>query len=178
MQRVLVIGMTGSGKSTLAKALAESLKLPYVELDAIHHLPGWKEIPREEFRTRAAEIAQGEKWVMDGNYVNRAGDITWPLADTVIWLDMPFFANFARLVARTLRRWRTQETICNGNRESLLKTFFTKHSLLWWFLKTRHRTRRKYAEAFAHPEQYPHLKMIRLRTYAESRAFIDGLKAK
>ena len=36
-----VVGNSGSGKSRLADHIAQDLDVPYVELDAIHHLAGW-----------------------------------------------------------------------------------------------------------------------------------------
>ncbi len=45
-----MVGTSGSGKTTVGRALAARLGLPFVELDAIFHQPGWTELPREDFR--------------------------------------------------------------------------------------------------------------------------------
>ena len=42
MRRVSVVGCPGTGKSTLGRQLAGVLGVPFVELDAIFHLPGWQ----------------------------------------------------------------------------------------------------------------------------------------
>ena len=175
MQRIIVIGCTSSGKSTVARALSKKLDLPYIDLDDLHHLPGWIERPSEEFRTMAAAATRGEKWICAGNYYSRVQDITWPKADTLIWLDMPFWPNFWKLLTRTFKRAYTGETICNGNKETLSKQFFTSDSILWWLIKTWSRNRSKYGAIFAKPEKYPHLKMIRLGSYQESRDFIESV---
>ena len=175
MQRILIIGTTGSGKSTLAKTLSEKLNLPYADGDDFHHLPGWKERPVPEFRALIHAATQGERWVLAGNYFSKANDITWPRADTVIWLDLPFTANFWQLFKRTVKRLRTGEPICNGNYESFRLQFMTKESLFIWFLKSWGKNRQRYADIFAHPQDYPHLKFIRLRSYRESQEFIESL---
>ena len=56
VRRVSVIGNSGSGKSRLAQRLAETLGVPYIELDAIHHLADWEAIDPETFLARVAEI--------------------------------------------------------------------------------------------------------------------------
>jgi adenylate kinase family enzyme len=172
MKRILIIGTTGSGKSTLAKQLAEKLGIEYIDLDDFHHLPGWKERPREEFRALTEKAAQQESWVFAGNYFSKATDITWPRADTIIWLDLPFLPNFWQLLKRTVRRSYTGEMICNGNYESFRLQFMSKQSLFIWFLKSWGLNRKRYTEIFAKPDAYPHLRFIRLRSHAEMEQFL------
>jgi len=175
MKRIVIIGTTGSGKTTLAKTLAAKLGLVHIDLDDFHWLPGWKERPREDFRRLLIEAARVEKWAVAGNYKNQAMDITWPAADTLIWLDMPFWINFWRLLERTVRRAYTGEMICNGNTEPFFKQFYSKDSLLLWFLKTWPKNRKMYNEVFANPQSYPHLTLVRLRSYRQIREFLDKL---
>lgn len=171
-RRIIVIGTTGSGKSTLARAIAEKHGAPCTDLDDLHWLPGWKERPHEEFLRLADEATRGDSWVVAGNYTARVQPLIWPRADTLIWLDIPFWPNAGVLLKRTLRRALTKEEICNGNRESFVNQFFTRDSLLLWFLKSWGKNRRRYGDIFAHPQAYAQLQLIRLRSYAESAAFI------
>lgn len=152
MQRIVIIGTTGSGKSTLAKNLATKGGLVHIDLDNLYHLPGWQERPLDDFRRLLTEATQAEKWAIAGNYESKSQDITWPKADTLIWLDMPFWPNFWQLFKRTMKRAYTGEVICNGNTELLVRQFFSKKSILLWFLKTWHKNRKKYAAIFAKPE--------------------------
>jgi adenylate kinase family enzyme len=87
----------------VAVALAARLGVPYVELDAVFHQPGWTELPIEDFRARVAEAAAGDAWVVDGNY-RAVLDLVWARADTAMWLDLPRAVVMRRLVARTARR--------------------------------------------------------------------------
>jgi adenylate kinase family enzyme len=68
MRRVSVVGAPGSGKTTIGRRLAARLDVPFIELDAIYHQPGWTELPRDEFRARVSELAAVDGWVVDGNY--------------------------------------------------------------------------------------------------------------
>lgn len=106
MRRVAVIGSSGAGKSWLASRLAARLGVAHVELDAIHHGPGWAALPAEEMR-RQLDVCcpAGGAWVADGNYASKGGDVVRARADTVLWLDFSRGAVMRQLgvmiVART-----------------------------------------------------------------------------
>src|SRR5687768_11917787 len=114
-QRIAVVGVSGSGKTTLACQLSERLGLPHVELDALHWDPGWTPAPAGIFRQRAAQVLQGEAWVVDGNHPE-VRQLIWSRADTVVWLDYGLLLVMWRLVVRTFRRVATGEVLWNGNR--------------------------------------------------------------
>ena len=103
MQRINVVGTSGSGKTTVARRAAEALGVPFVELDALHWEPGWREAPDEVLSERVSEATRGSMWVVDGNY-GKVRDIVWARVDTVVWLDYSFPGIFMRLLWRTLRR--------------------------------------------------------------------------
>jgi adenylate kinase family enzyme len=175
MQRILVIGTTGSGKSTLAQALAEKLNLKYADGDDFYYLPGWQERPTPEFRVLIDAATKGDRWVVAGNHFAKGAAISWPRADTVIWLDLPFWQNFRQLFVRTLRRLITREAVCNGNYESLYLQLCTKQSLFLWFFRSWGRNRERLGQIFAKPGKHPHIKFIRLRSRAEIKAFMESL---
>ena len=87
VRRVAVVGNSGSGKTSLGRELARRLAVPFVELDAIHHQPGWRPLPKDEFRRRIAAVVADDGWVIDGNY-SGVQDLVWDRADTVIWFDL------------------------------------------------------------------------------------------
>ncbi len=114
--RINVVGSTGSGKTALARRISERLGIPYVELDAIRHGPGWTEMPDHLFREKVSIALSDDTWVVDGNY-HVLRDVVWPKASTIIWLDYTMRVVAWRLFSRTLRRNLTGEVLWNGNRE-------------------------------------------------------------
>ncbi len=106
-QRILVIGCSGAGKSTLARRLSEKLALPLIHLDAEYWLPGWKQPDRPAWRAKAAELAQRERWVMDGNYASTFAQ-RMPRADVVVFLDLPRLVCLKGILWRPLRYWGQQ----------------------------------------------------------------------
>jgi len=110
MRRVMVIGSPGSGKSTMARRLADRLALPMIALDTLYWRPGWVENSRAAFREAVAQYAAMPAWVMDGNY-SFTYDLRMPVADTVVWLDLPRWTCMRSLLLRTARGYgRTRDT--------------------------------------------------------------------
>jgi len=174
MQRISVVGTSGSGKSTLARRLAAALAVPWVELDAIFHQPGWTQLDDETFTARVDEATRGDGWVVDGNFrrVTMEGPV-WARADTVVWLDPPDGRLLRQVVGRTFRRWARREELWNGNRESLTGPFrwSPERSIIRWAWTTRTGNRRRYEAAMA-DDRWAHLRIVRLRTPAEVDAFL------
>lgn len=173
MRRIHIRGTSGSGKSTLGRALAERLGIPRVELDEHWHLPGWQQRTVEEFRARVSEAVAGDAWVVDGNY-SKVKDIVTDRADTLVWLDYPFALNFWRIVRRTLLRARRGEIVCNGNREDVFKSFFTRDSVIWWMITTHRKNHRLCTEFMTDPG-LTHLERIHLRHPRETEAWLQTL---
>ena len=132
-QRIVVYGPSGSGKSTVARQIAAALTLPVVELDALFHRPNWQPTPEDEFRAKILEALgrHDRGWVCDGNY-DLARDLILPLAETVVWLRLPFRVVYGRLLKRTITRFRTRELLWETNRESFRQTFLSRDSILLW----------------------------------------------
>lgn len=102
----------------LAKRLAALLDVSHIELDAIHHLPGWTPIHPEVFRSELDRLTTKDGWVIDGNYRTVVIDgPVWERADTVVWLDLPRRTVMRQVIARTLYRVLRRQELWNGNRE-------------------------------------------------------------
>jgi adenylate kinase family enzyme len=161
-RRIVIVGNTGSGKSTLAASLAALLRLPYVELDALHWDANWTAASDATFRTRAAGALSTDGWVVDGNY-HKVRDIVWSRADTLIWLDYPLRVNLWRLTKRTVRRVFLREVLWNGNQERFREAFLSRESLYVWAVK-KHRSRRREYDALLAQAEYAHLRLVRLHS--------------
>ena len=153
----------------MGRALAQRLRVPFVELDALHWGPNWTEASAEELRARVEPIVITEAWVIDGVYRGKLGDLVLENADVVVWLDLPVRVWFPRLLRRTLRRVLRREEFLNGNRETLRSVLWSRDSLLLYAVRSHRRRRRLYPAALARYD------VIRLRTPAEVDRFLSGL---
>jgi adenylate kinase family enzyme len=172
MRRVSIVGVPGAGKTTIGRRLAASLDVPFLELDAIFHQPGWTDLPRDDFRMQIREALGTDGWVVDGNY-SAVQDLVWERADTVVWLDLPRRVVMQRVVLRTLRRAITRERLWNGNREPL--TNFCRldpdeNIIRWTWVKHP-----EYVERYGAAARDPgnaHLRFVRLNSQNEIDAFV------
>jgi adenylate kinase family enzyme len=174
VRRVAVIGGSCTGKTTTSRELARRLGVPHVELDALHHDPGWQEAPAAVLRERveAALAAAHEGWVADGNYHGKLGTFVLEQADTVVFLDLPFRTALRRVLWRTVRRSLTREELWNGNRESL-RSALSRESIVWWVLKTHRSHRRKWPGRL---EPLDHLDVVQLRSPREVEEFLESAR--
>ena len=167
MRKVTVIASaSGNGKTTLGRELAHRLGVPFIELDALVHGPGWVETPDDVLRAQVEPIVASDGWVIDGTYRSKLGDLVIEGADVVVWLDLPVRVWMPRLVRRTWRRMRGHEQLWNDNRESLRGVVWGRESLFGWAISSHFRRRREWPEAL---RNYP---VVRLRTPAEVEQFL------
>ncbi len=112
---------SGNGKTTLGQELARRLGVPFVEMDALVHGPGWVDTPDDELRAQVEPIVASDGWVIDGPYRGKLGDLVLDGADILVWLDLPMRVWLPRLVRRTARRIRRSEELWNGNKRDARK---------------------------------------------------------
>lgn len=96
---ILVLGCPGSGKSTFARQLQEKTGLPLIHLDNVWWRADRTHISREEFDRALAELLQGERWIIDGNY-SRTVEVRLRACDTAFFLDYPEAVCMAGIIAR------------------------------------------------------------------------------
>ena len=169
MQRVLVSGISGAGKSTLARRIAELRDLPYTELDALHHGPGW--VRRPEFERDAVKLAAHDRWITEDQYHTFIGDLLWQRADSVVWLDLPRRVVMWRVTTRTLARLLLRRRLFNGNRERWRDLVDPGHPVRWSW--SQHGPRRERTAELA--RAHGHVHVVRLRTTREVRAWLHAL---
>jgi adenylate kinase family enzyme len=167
--RISVVStISGAGKTTVGRWLAERYRVPFVELDALHHLPDWQPAPDFEVKVAAATAQPG--WVVDGNYYGRLRGMVTDAADLVVWLDLPILACVWRMARRTARRLLTREELWNGNRENFYNAVLARDSLFRFALSTYRRRRREM------PGRLRDRKVVRLRSQREVDAWLASLE--
>jgi len=162
-----VIGSaSGNGKTTFGRSLADGLGVPFHELDALNHGPGWSEASPRELRASVEPLLAGESWVVDGLYRGKLGTLVLDAADTVVWLDLPIRVWLPRLARRTALRLVRREELWNGNRETLRGAIGGREALIPFAMRSHFRRRREYPGALA---GYP---VARLRSAAAVDSFL------
>lgn len=174
MKRVIVIGTTGSGKSTMARNVAEAINGKALDIDDFHWQPGWEARTPEEMVELFREPLQAERWTLAGNH-SRTRDFTWAQADTIIWLNYPFYVNFPRLFWRTIKRVVLKEEVMPGCVETFRSQFLSKDSLLVWFFQTFWKRKKQYRQILGQ-EQYQHLTVLEFKHPWEANRFIKQLQ--
>lgn len=99
--RILVLGVSSSGKTTLSRELSRRLGIPHYELDAIYWTSSGHSLTKQAFRFHVAELCLKPSWIIEG-HDSKVSDLTWPRADTILWLDLPLFTVIIRALRRSL----------------------------------------------------------------------------
>jgi adenylate kinase family enzyme len=163
----IVASASGCGKTTVGRTLAARLGVPFVELDALNHGPGWTEATAEELRAKVVPLVGRDAWVIDGGYQGKLGDLVLDAADTVVWLDLPLRTWLPRLLRRTFGRLARREELWGGNRESLRGALLGRDALIPYSLRTFRRRRRVY------PQRLARFHVVRLRSQREVDRWLE-----
>jgi len=170
-RRIVIAGVSGNGKTTLGRRLALKLGVPFTELDALMHQPGWVPAETETFRLEVEAVMDAsDGWVLDGMYQQQLGDLVLRRADTLIWLDQPLPLVLARLVRRVVTDIVTKRDLFNGNRQTWRFAFFTRDSLIGFAIKSHFKRRREWPAAIGVP---PNLEIVRLRSPREVERWLE-----
>ena len=85
--------------------MSVALGLPHVELDGLWWGPGWQPVPLPVFQARVRQAVAEPSWVVDGFYLDEAMvPLVWPVAEVVVWLDLPRRTCVRRALWRSVRR--------------------------------------------------------------------------
>lgn len=153
MKRVAIIGNGAGGKTTLAHALSTRLRVPHHEVDAVVFRTDWTRAPISEVARVLNAWLDDDAWVIDGFGPLACVERRLDAADTVVWIDLPL----RRHLTRALRR---------RNGPPLRVT-----------LMSIARAHRRYRPAYESALQRHAGKLVRLRTPAEARRFLENARA-
>lgn len=178
-RRIVIVGPSCAGKSTLGAELARRLDIAFIELDALFWRPGWERPADAEFCALLDGAHSGEAWVSAGNYLRQTRPVTWPRADTLIWLDVPLPVTTWRVICRSWQRWRSSELLWGTCRENFWRQFclWSQHRSLITYNVVRHRSnRRVFRNAFAE-WQAAGKTCLRLRSRRDVEQLLAALSA-
>lgn len=165
--RICIYGR--GGKTSLSRALGEMIGLPVIELDAIFWLPNWVQRDTADMleivETRISDAKDG--WIMDGNY-SKIRPHVLPLADAVIWLNLPRWLTTLRIAKRTLSNVVRRNRICGENYETL-RTALSRNSIIWYTAIHGKTSQTRIGRELADPSVAA--KVYEIRTYRELRNF-------
>ncbi|RKQ35360.1 P-loop NTPase family protein [Kocuria tytonis] len=167
-RRILVAGVSGVGKTTLCRKIARRSGISHTEIDALFHGPDWT--PRPEFVAEVQDLTAQDAWVKEWQY-DAARPLLAARADTLLWLDFPFWTvTFPRVLRRTVRRSWKQEELWNGNREAPLRSIVTDpEHIIRWAVATRNSYRERIPTL---ARTAPQLRVVRLRRPREAEAWV------
>ena len=102
---------------------------------------------------------------MSGSYFSLSGDLSWPIADQVLWLDVGLRSVIPRILHRSWTRYRRNELLWGTNRErfwSQLKIWDEHESLIGYAIRRSGEKRRGLEDRMA-DLQWSHIDFVRLR---------------
>ena len=166
-RRICIYGR--GGKTSLSCALGSLTGLPVIELDAIFWLPNWVERDPDEMLQIVMDQIETAKdgWIVDGNY-SKIRPYLLPMADTVIWLNLPRWATTIHVAQRTSKNAVRRTRICGDNYESL-KSAFSPSSIIWYNAFGGKKSQTRVAKALETPELDANV--YELQTYRQLRQF-------
>jgi len=103
VRKVAVFGNAGGGKSTLARRLAELTRLPLHVMDMMQFRVGGVAVPHDEFLKAHAELIQQDAWIIDGYGSVKLAWERFSAADTLVYVDLPFFVHFLWITKRLMK---------------------------------------------------------------------------
>lgn len=103
MKKIAVFGKPGSGKSTLSKKLAHVTGIQLHQLDSILYEKNGDVVDRKTYEKKHEDILSSDSWIIDGfdqiePFYKRIG-----VADTLIYIDLPYFVSYYLVAKRLLK---------------------------------------------------------------------------
>ena len=94
MKKIAIFGKPGSGKSTLSKRLAWVTGIQLYQLDSIVYQKNGDLVDRDVFDRQHEGILSSDSWIIDGFGPIGAFNKRLDQADTLIYIDLPYFVSY------------------------------------------------------------------------------------
>lgn len=98
-KKIFIVGSPGSGKTTLATKLSKKLDIPHFDLDEIRFPAVGVKRPDQQAIPLVEKLTQKPSWIIEGVYILWIEGLI-KKSNLVIWLDIPFYKAFYRVVIR------------------------------------------------------------------------------
>jgi len=170
-RRVVVTGLAGAGKSTFSRALSAKTGLPLIHLDLHFWKPGWVEPSDDEWREKQRGLLAGDAWIADGNY-HATLDLRLERADTVVFLDTPWWTCARRAFVRGLRR-PPGTVMPDGCDDSAWRRLRDEWGIVWRVWRGRRSERER--ELTIVSQHGRHTALHKVRSKQAAREFLDGV---
>jgi adenylate kinase family enzyme len=103
MKKIAVFGKPGSGKSTLSKSLAIATSIRLHQLDSIEYKKNGELVDRKVFDNEHENILYSDSWIIDGFGPMACFNKRLELADTLIYIDLPYVVSYWLVTKRLLK---------------------------------------------------------------------------
>jgi adenylate kinase family enzyme len=104
VRKIVIIGCCGGGKTTLAYQLSRKLSIEVYDLDDHFWHAGWVVTPDDRWQEIQHELVGRDSWIISGTYTSTL-DIRINAADTIIFLDLPLWLCFWRVIKRKVKNY-------------------------------------------------------------------------
>ncbi|MCJ8298541.1 MAG: hypothetical protein MJK13_06325 [Pseudomonadales bacterium] len=125
MKKIAVFGKPGSGKSTLSKKLASVTGITLYQLDSILYKKNGDRVDRKTYDREHGDILSSDSWIIDGFDLIEPFNKRLDAADTLIYIDLPYFLSYYLVTKRFLKGlfvkpegWPDGSSILKGTLES------------------------------------------------------------
>ena len=125
MKKIAVFGKPGSGKSTLSKKLACVTGIQLYQLDSILYEKSGDVIDRQTYEKKHEDILSLDSWIIDGFDQIEPFYKRVSLADTLIYIDLPYFVSYYLVAKRLLKGlfikpegWPEGSSVIHGSMQS------------------------------------------------------------
>ncbi len=169
--RIVVTGLAGAGKSTFSRALSAKTGLPLIHLDLHFWKPGWVAPSDDEWREKQQSLLAGDVWIADGNYQDTL-ELRLERADTVVFLDTPWWTCARRAFVRGIRR-PPGAVMPDGCEDSVRQRLRDEWGIVWKVWRRRHSDREQ--ELTIVSQYGRHVALHMLRSKESIREFLEGL---